>query len=679
MFASKVPPARPEIRHARQPSPDAVACATRQAAGAAGAGWVAPGAAEGRLAGDAGAPNSSPGSANAGSSNFSQVPLFAPGRSGLTRGSITPNRPLRLQQDLPIAAIDGARERDADRLARQAMGAQASAPVSLRPSADGERTAARSQAPRIVHDVVQESGSPLDAATRGFFEPRFGHDFSAVRLHSGRRAAASARAVRALAYTVGDHIVLGEKQAAGADLIAHELAHVVQHGYGDTAPVLARAPDPHQLGSSRSRSLGDLHDLLVKLLTALKRKTQLSIMGYKTVAIGLVEGSDEKGEAFQTIVYTVSGNWGSIDLESTAASLGITRWRPDPRAEGRGATGAPNDAEQLLIEGQDQADMTLLGMAVARNPCLDCAEAIRDEDVQIVFVDPAKHLAKRQRNRKAKPSAALENARSELSQAFSPQVAAPGQTDTTGLGPRSTLWGALNVLSMPELYRILEEASGVRKLSAIHQHVKAAVGVDNNRLRAPMTVLELKAENLKENPNGLVQGLLPNYIAQELALLPPDQSAFLLNQLYPHLHLVAPPKIPAPKRQERSKDSGQPEKPKDASPSEKAKETNSYVGPIIKALAAIGVGAVALDALADSLVAIAGAIFTDVVLKIVVEGAAKVPVRATIKTVVETALKEGGPKFRVLTEAVRQRVPEVIADELTPIIEHATHGFAGGL
>ena len=76
-------------------------------------------------------------------------------------------------------------------------------------------------------------GQPLDPATRAFMEPRFGHDFSQVRVHTDERAAESARAVNALAYTVGHQIVFGAghytpETARSKKLLAHELAHVVQ-------------------------------------------------------------------------------------------------------------------------------------------------------------------------------------------------------------------------------------------------------------------------------------------------------------------------------------------------------------------------------------------------------------------------------------------------------------------
>ncbi len=87
--------------------------------------------------------------------------------------------------------------------------------------------------PPIVYEVLRSPGQPLDAATRAFFEPRFGHDFSGVRVHTDAKAGHSAHAVNALAYTVGQDIVLGGgARATGTiaelKLLAHELTHVLQ-------------------------------------------------------------------------------------------------------------------------------------------------------------------------------------------------------------------------------------------------------------------------------------------------------------------------------------------------------------------------------------------------------------------------------------------------------------------
>jgi hypothetical protein len=81
-------------------------------------------------------------------------------------------------------------------------------------------------------------GEPLDAATRAYFEPRFGHDFSNVRVHSSAAAQQSAHEVSANAYTVGNDIVFAAGRYApttgeGRRLIAHELTHVVQQSTSD--------------------------------------------------------------------------------------------------------------------------------------------------------------------------------------------------------------------------------------------------------------------------------------------------------------------------------------------------------------------------------------------------------------------------------------------------------------
>ncbi len=87
--------------------------------------------------------------------------------------------------------------------------------------------------PPIVHEVLGSSGHSLDPETRAFIEPRFGRDFSQVRVHTDAMAAKSVRAVNALAYTVGRDVVFGDGQYApgtteGERLLAHELTHVIQ-------------------------------------------------------------------------------------------------------------------------------------------------------------------------------------------------------------------------------------------------------------------------------------------------------------------------------------------------------------------------------------------------------------------------------------------------------------------
>jgi hypothetical protein len=89
-----------------------------------------------------------------------------------------------------------------------------------------------------VHDVVGKGGGqPLDTGTRSFMEERIGADFSGVRVHTDGKAAESAKAVQAHAYTVGNDVVFGAGQyqpgsPSAQRMLAHELTHVVQQRSG---------------------------------------------------------------------------------------------------------------------------------------------------------------------------------------------------------------------------------------------------------------------------------------------------------------------------------------------------------------------------------------------------------------------------------------------------------------
>ena len=104
---------------------------------------------------------------------------------------------------------------------------------------DGE---AEQESP-VKNVVGRGGGTPLEPAVRQRMESSFGTDFSDVRVHAGGSAAASARAVDAHAYTVGNEIGLGDGHGRGAPgherTLAHELTHVVQQrsGPGEGTPV----------------------------------------------------------------------------------------------------------------------------------------------------------------------------------------------------------------------------------------------------------------------------------------------------------------------------------------------------------------------------------------------------------------------------------------------------------
>lgn len=92
-------------------------------------------------------------------------------------------------------------------------------------------------------------GNPLSESEKRFFEPRFGYNLSAVRIHAGAEANQSAKNISALAYTHGNHIVFGANQyqphtSEGKKLLAHELTHTVQQGgVATTASPIQRQDD----------------------------------------------------------------------------------------------------------------------------------------------------------------------------------------------------------------------------------------------------------------------------------------------------------------------------------------------------------------------------------------------------------------------------------------------------
>jgi hypothetical protein len=110
---------------------------------------------------------------------------------------------------------------------------------------------AASPVPPIVYQVLNSPGQPLDGEARSFMEPQFGYDFSKVRVHTDRHAAESARAVSALAYTVGTDMIFqlqhyNSKTEEGRKLLAHELAHVTQQRgftHGSKSNLITSRPD----------------------------------------------------------------------------------------------------------------------------------------------------------------------------------------------------------------------------------------------------------------------------------------------------------------------------------------------------------------------------------------------------------------------------------------------------
>lgn len=96
---------------------------------------------------------------------------------------------------------------------------------------------------QAVQRALEAGGRPLDRATRACMEPRFGRDFSHVRVHTGAEADSAAGRLNARAFTVGRAVAFAAGQynpatADGKRLLAHELTHVLQQATMSTSPDL---------------------------------------------------------------------------------------------------------------------------------------------------------------------------------------------------------------------------------------------------------------------------------------------------------------------------------------------------------------------------------------------------------------------------------------------------------
>lgn len=142
-----------------------------------------------------------------------------------------------LQRRLAVGASNDPLEAEADRVADHVMASSAvpgigTAPPQIQRASRSAGTADMA-VPGSVDKVLSTHGEPMHDDLRRDMESRFGHDFSAVRLHTDEAAARSAQDVAAHAYTAGNHIVLGKsapplQASSGRHLLAHELTHVVQ-------------------------------------------------------------------------------------------------------------------------------------------------------------------------------------------------------------------------------------------------------------------------------------------------------------------------------------------------------------------------------------------------------------------------------------------------------------------
>jgi len=148
---------------------------------------------------------------------------------------------IRIQAKLKVSQPGDTYEQEADRVAEKVMRMSASDHCSPRVSKEEERVDHKCSACEMkkekegelnitrklstssnlemtdeitdeINGILSRIGSSLHVGTRELMESSFAYDFSSVRIDSGEMAARSAASIDALAYTVGDDIVFGERQ-----------------------------------------------------------------------------------------------------------------------------------------------------------------------------------------------------------------------------------------------------------------------------------------------------------------------------------------------------------------------------------------------------------------------------------------------------------------------------------
>ena len=161
---------------------------------------------------------------------------------------------------LTIGKSNDRYEREADQMAEQVMQMpEPKSVISNEPSVGPEEEKKRSlekttthhntlainanrstkQSQAVVKDlesrisILRGRSQPLSESVRSFFEPRFGYDFSKVRIHNSQEAAEMAKGLNAKAFTLAQNIFFGKGRyapntRAGKMLLAHELEHIVQ-------------------------------------------------------------------------------------------------------------------------------------------------------------------------------------------------------------------------------------------------------------------------------------------------------------------------------------------------------------------------------------------------------------------------------------------------------------------
>ena len=272
-----------------------------------------------------------------------------------------------IQTKLQLSSPGDQYEQEADRVADQVMrvpdpvvqrqckgcsDSPASTPTGDEPPRIQLQTNGAAGAREVTSEFTSRlgAGTPLDAASRRYFEPRFGQDFGDVRIHHDAQAAAAAAGVQARAFTLGHDVVFagGEhnpSSESGRRLLAHELTHVVQQSAGTRAMLQRQHVAPtgfsYTLRPAVTRSIIEIQGIVGSTPDGVYAEdTRRAVVKYQTKlkAVGLLTGAvdglwgeetDLAHEAFakssttERKSYNCAGfafkTYGDVDLPATKA------------------------------------------------------------------------------------------------------------------------------------------------------------------------------------------------------------------------------------------------------------------------------------------------------------------------------------------------------------------------
>ncbi len=335
--------------------------------------------------------------------HFGNVSLFAPEPQGAPTappaggdgpGDQSGGAPL-IQASLRVNAPGDAYEQEADSVADMVMRSPAPSgdldttptdPIDAlhvqRASDDG---AGLSTSPAVEANIAQMQsggGSPLPASDRSFFENRFGHDFSQIRIHTDSRAVDTSRSLNARAFTVGTDIAFdaGEYQPgseSGRHLLAHELTHTIQQTGGIATKRIQRqaADEEAEEAVAEPEELPNPENAAAEAIATFnpadaEREREEPIEGEEATLAGEESGAVDTSGGSEPNVSAPSGGAGTPAPEGAEAQAAAPQaGAPQAAAESAapaGKNGAPGGvAEQAQKAAQDALAAAQQGAAQA--------------------------------------------------------------------------------------------------------------------------------------------------------------------------------------------------------------------------------------------------------------------------------------------------------------------------